>query len=306
MAPTSADMMQPERNLSLLLKSPPGFGKTIAACSLAIDGPVYLAYFDKRQPVELLNFYKKYRPQLLKNIRYEVFSSRNAHDYLNTLMDFVTKGCPYVAVITDSATNLTSAAINWSMGFKHANGSREKNPRNNPLRDSDTPQMVPDFDDYKAETSLVTQALDILTSLPVHNIWTAHPVPSLKVEDSGSGVTVTKVTNIVTYGQKVGAMIPGRFNEIYHFAKRTGFDQAGKYSNRHIVLTDMVGDDFAKTSFNLPREIDITDQLFWEVMKPLYLKAVEEVSTKEETKTESNTLSPEVKSNDTAKYPWMK
>lgn len=254
----------------MLLKGPPGFGKTIAACSLALDGPVYLAYFDKNQPVELLNFYKKHRPEVLNNIDYDIYSSQNAHEYLNKLITFAERGTSYTAIITDSATNLTSAAVNWSLGFRDRKDGAKKDPKN-----KDAMQMIPDFDEYKVETGLVTQALDILTSLPCHNIWTAHPLPTLKMEGSGKSITVSKVSSIVSYGSKVGAMIPGRFNEIYHFAKKV--DWSGEGKNRFIVCTDMIGDDYAKTSFNLPREIDITDQLFWEVMKPLYNAAVEEV-----------------------------
>ena len=42
-----ASSMGVEKYTSLLLKGPFGFGKTIAACSAAVEGPIFLAYWDK-------------------------------------------------------------------------------------------------------------------------------------------------------------------------------------------------------------------------------------------------------------------
>ena len=281
-----ANTIQPDRKLSILLKGSPGFGKTIAAASMAVDGPVYLAYYDKNSPVELVNFFKKHRPELLDRIEYDVYSSSNAHEYVNKLFQFQERGCLYIGIITDSATTLTSAAVNWSLGF------RGKAKKDKDARDRDTPLFIPDFDEYKVETGMVTQILDVLRTLPVHNIWTCHPLPKMNIEQSGTRMVITKSNSIVTYGAKVGAMIPAQFSEVYHFAKESDWSGDGK--NKIYVITDQVGDDFAKTNYNLPRKIDITDKLFWEVMKPLYLG--EEVTNEALIKEEPAT----------PKMPWMK
>jgi hypothetical protein len=252
-----ASSIQPDKNVSMLFKSPPGFGKTIAACSFAIYGPVYLAYFDKRTPIEVLTFFKKHRPELLDLIEYESFSSSNANEYLNRMIQF-TRDCRYVAVITDSVTSLTSAAVNWSMGFRQPGGKKDGKTSN--------PSVVPDFDEYKVETSLVTQALDIAKTLPVFNIWTAHPLPQLRVTGSGSSMSVTSTSSLVSYGNKVGALVPGQFTEIYHF---------GRSMNSRIVWTDMVGDDYAKSSLGLPQQLDITDKLFAEVWRDAVKQSME-------------------------------
>ncbi len=248
----------PDRNVSMLLKGPFGYGKTIAACSAAVEGPIFLAYFDKKQPIELLSFFKKHRPELLDNIEFELYGAHNAHEYLNKLISF-TKDCRYTAVITDSATNLTSAAVNWSLGFRKPGGKKDSINANSPA-------LIPDFDEYKVETSLVTQALDISRSLPCHIIWTCHPLPSLKMEGTGSSMRVSKVNNIVTYGSKVGAIIPGNFSEIYHFLRETDYS-TGSSIIKYKVSTTGIGDDFAKTALDLPSELDITNILFWDVWK---------------------------------------
>jgi len=238
----------------MLLKGTYGFGKTIAAASFAVDGPIYLAYFDKKKPIELVTFFSKHRPDILKNIEYDVYGSQNANEFLNKLIS-LSSDCRYSAVILDSVTNFTSAAVNWSLGF-----------RSSKLKGKD--KIMPDFDEYKVETSLVTQCLDICRSLPCHIIWTAHPVQSIKIEGSGSTIKVTKANPIVTYGSKVAGIIPGNFSEIYHFSKLNEWDQStGKSRVKYIVDTEAVGDDYAKSNLGLKESLDITDRLFYDVWK---------------------------------------
>src|ERR1700682_2050425 len=148
-----ASQITPDDNISFLFKSSPGFVKTLAAASFAVEGPVYLAYFDKKSPIELTTFFTEKRfgslaAKILDNIEYDIYSAHNAHEYLNKIIGF-TKDCRYFAFITDSVTNLTASAVNWSMGFRDPNKGGKKDKLN-----KDAPLMIPDFDEYKVETSL--------------------------------------------------------------------------------------------------------------------------------------------------------
>lgn len=240
---------------SLLLKGPWGHGKTISAASFALGGTIFLSYWDKKGPIELVQFFKKIgRPELLKNIEYEVYGAHNANEYLNKLFA-LSKDCRYFAVINDSVTSMTGAAVNWSLGFRVTD-----------KKASTKDKIMPEFDEYKVETSLVTQALDICTTLPCHVIWTCHPIPSLKMEGSGTSMKVSKVNNIVTYGSKVAGIIPGRFSEIYHFSKLSDWTE-GKSKLKYLVSTEAIGDDYAKSNIGLNAEFDITNRLFYEVWR---------------------------------------
>lgn len=256
-----------DKNISILMKSPWGHGKTIAAASFALDGPVYLAYFDKSKPIELVTYYSKLGEKgrrILNNIEFDIYGAHNANEYLNKVIGFA-KDCRYVAVITDSITNLTAAAVNWSLSFRDDRKNKDKL------------KVIPDFDEYKVETSLVTQALDLFRTMPIYTIWTCHPVPSIKIEGSGSTIKVSKVNPIVTYGSKVAGIVPGSFSEIYHFNKLNTWDaHSGKSSTRYLVSTDAIGDDFAKSNLGLTGDIDITDGLFYEVWKDKVRKMQEE------------------------------
>ncbi len=266
--------MQVGKQVSILMKGPFGFGKTDALASFAAGGEVFLAYFDKKDPIELKYYFTDIikRPELLKNIDYEIYGAHNAHEYLNKLNKLINNN-PYFAIGTDSVTNLTSAAVNWSLGFRNVKDGAKMDDLNSSAR-----RMIPDFDEYKVETGLVTQALDVSRSLKSHIIWTAHPIPSLKIEAGGAagstGIRVSKVNNIVTYGSKVGALVPGNFQEIYHFMKESEWNgKLGRSELKFKVTTESLGDDFAKTAINLPKEFDITNKLFYEVWSELVKEA---------------------------------
>lgn len=254
-------------NTQLLFKGSPGFGKTLAAASFALDGPVYLSYWDKKSPIELVTFFSEKRfgslgKKILDNIEFDIYGSENAAEYLNKLIQ-LTRDCRYTAIINDSITYMTSAAVNWSMNFG-------KDPKaNKKIKD-----IIPDFDEYKVETSLVSQCMDISRKLPCHVIWTAHPIPRTNIDGSGAGMRVTKTNSIVAYGSKVAGLIPGGFTEIYHFSQKSDYTD-GKASKRYIVNIEAIGDEFAKSPLlgDYVKEFDITDKLFYEVWKDLINKS---------------------------------
>ena len=256
-------------NVSILLKAPYKFGKTIAACSMALDGPIWLAYWDKKEPVELLTFFKKSYPELLKNIDYDVYGAHNANQFLNKLID-MNHRCDYFGIVNDSVTQMTSSAVNWSLGFRNPKGARKD--KLNP----EAIATIPDWDEYKVETGLVTQSLDICKNLPCNVIWTCHPLNTIAIDQSSN--KITKGTSIVSYGSKAGSIIPGNFTEIYHLSLDTSWNSdKGKNETKRVVNTRSVGDDFAGTSLGLPPELDITDKLFWQVWKEQVKIAMEKL-----------------------------
>jgi hypothetical protein len=254
-------------NVSFLFKSSPGFGKTLAAASFAVEGPVYLSYWDKKSPIELKTYFTEKRfgslaKTILDNIEYDVYDSSNAGEYLNKIIGFLTD-CRYFAIVNDSITFMTSAAVNWSLNFGKDKKVFKK------LKD-----ILPDWDEYKVETSLVSQCIDLSRKLPCHVIWTAHPLPQTRVEGSGASMRVTKANSIVSYGAKVAGIVPGSFTEIYHFSQQSSWGE-GKSSKKYIVNTEAVGDEYAKSPLlgNYVSEFDITDKLFYKVWKELIDKS---------------------------------
>lgn len=257
--PTADSIKVDDEFYSFLFKGPVGFGKTLAAATFALQGPVELFYFDKKSPIELVKFFRDIikRPDLLKNITWNAYSYANANEYLNRLIE-LKKYCDKFAIISDSLTTMTGSAVNWSLSF---NSAKEVTPKS----------VQPGMDEYKTETSYVVQALDICKSLPCHNIWTAHPLPKLdftQVVDAGGNnkTQITKTNSLVTYGNRVAGLIPGQFAEIYHFGQESVWDaRNGVNRKRYIVYTDAQGDEMAKTALNIESKLDITDNLFYSV-----------------------------------------
>lgn len=256
---------------SFLLKGPYGFGKTLAAASFAIGGPTYLAYWDKKKPVELVTFFKQFGDKgkkILDNLEYDVYSATNANAYLNKVFGFASD-CRYFAFVTDSLTMMTAGVVNWSQGFNDKGKKQELK--------ADNPQLlIPGFDDYKSETSVISHALDVCRTLPCHVIWTAHPLPGIKIEGSGASMKVSKTNSLVTYGSKVAGIVPGQFAEIYHFTQSADYS-GGSSKTKYTVETSAIGDEFAKSALGLPKELDITNRLFYEV----WLEALEVALKKE-------------------------
>lgn len=248
---------------SMLFKGPFGFGKTLAAASFALEGPIYLSYWDKKQPIELLTYFTEERfgekaKRILDNITFDVYSAENPHEYLNKLIDLVSD-CRYTAIVNDSLTFMTASAVNWSLNFGKDKKLHKK------IKD-----VLPDWDEYKVETSLVTQCIDISKKLPCHVIWTAHPIPTTKVEGSGSSMRVSKVNSLVSYGAKVAGIAPGSFTEIYHFSQMSDWSPtAGASGKKFICSLEAIGDEFAKSPLlgNNFKELDFTNKLFYEVWK---------------------------------------
>lgn len=255
------------KNSSFLFKGSPGFGKTLAAASFAVEGPTYISYWDKNSAVELVTFFTDKRfgslgKKILDNIDIEIYGSSNAHEYLNKMIQF-REDCRYFAIINDSLTRMTSCAVNWSLNFGKDTKVKKK------IKD-----ILPDWDEYKVETSLVSQCIDIGITLPCHVIWTAHPLPTTKVEGGVGSMRVTKANSIVSYGSKVAGMVPGSFTEIYHFSQQADFS-GGTASKKYIVHTEAIGDEYAKSPLlaDYVKEFDITDKLFYHVWKDLLNKS---------------------------------
>lgn len=274
-----------DNNISFLFKSSPGFGKTLAAASFAVEGPVFLAYWDKSNPVELATFFTEKRfgslaKKILDNIEYEVYGSDNANMYLNKLIE-LSEDCRYFAIINDSITFMTAGAVNWSMNFGKDPKLKKK------IKD-----VLPDWDEYKVETSIVSQCIDISKKLPCHTIWTAHPLASVSLTGSGSSMNVTRTNSIVSYGSKVASMIPGSFTEIYHFSQQSSYSEAGQ-SKKYIVNTEAIGDEYAKSPLlgDYVKSFDITNRLFYEVWKENMDKA-RNIKPKDVTLTETSVNNP--------------
>jgi hypothetical protein len=236
-----------------MLKADNGAGKTVLAGSF--PGPIKFFMFDGSK----LDVLKLYYPKRT-DIEYDIYGARETKFkdingqpvHIKSLLQFADEftslqdNCPWATVVIDSFTSFSVTCVTFQLDVRsNADGKAALRSKGG--------LVIPDFDEYKGETTLVTQTLDVSKVLPCHVIWTAHPLPKLETSGAGAGMRVTKTSSIAAYGAKTAAMAPGYFNEVWHLEVRFA---AGLRSR--ILHTQTIGDQFAKTALPLPAEIDVT------------------------------------------------
>lgn len=119
---------------------------------------------------------------------------------------------------------------------------------------------VPTIEDYKAEASGFQQLMALLSSIrrfhKIHVIIIAHVVGQRSNNDGNKLTHHSRV--IVTGGDKISAKVSSYAHEAYHFNIQPGAaeDEVGSYT----CLTAHTGNDYARTSLDLPQEIVFNDK----------------------------------------------
>lgn len=270
--------------IMVMLKGDNGSGKTVAAASF--PGPIKFFMFDGSKLDAVKSFYPS-----RADIEYDIYGPREMKlrdsfgnpvhmksliqfaEEFNSLQDY----CPYATIVLDSFTTFSVTCVTFQLDVRQSDKDKRTALSKGGL-------VIPDFDEYKGETTLVTQSLDVSKVLPCHVIWTAHPLPKLETTGSGNSMKVTKSSSIAAYGAKTAAMAPSYFNEVWHLDVRANpTPGAPPWRNLH---TASVGEHFAKTALPLPPVIDITMRpAFREVQKYLeehQIKLSEAIAAKQQ------------------------
>jgi hypothetical protein len=260
-----------DKPTTTLLKGPTGFGKTIAAASY--PEPVYIFDFDGR--VDSVGGY--YTGARHRDIRFDMYGAWNLFQFLDEMNDLLDKATIKVdgevmrpgTIVVDSVTHLSIAAVEYQLGNVKDAARKDKTK----TKKTQGGIVIPDWDEYKGETSVFNEVLGIIKALPkrhgIHTIATAHPTKGTGVSKNAEGKVevYTKVAPIIAIGSKAADITPTAFNEVYHFALRPG-DKLGDRSRR-IVYTEAAGDESAKTTLQLPVVFEWTNELFYDKLMEL-------------------------------------
>lgn len=252
-----------------------GTGKTIAAASF--PEPILILDFDGRvAPVRF--FYPNktdieyWTVGLDGDTRRDVIGFTEFCDKMEKLQD----NCPYETVVVDSYTSYSAVAVLHQMGMRGEDVKKTKGGL-----------PIPDWDEYKGETGVALQILEIAKILPSHFIMTAHPVSAAKTTKQGGSAnevlaSIIKGSSLATYGWKTPSFLPNYFNEMYYFFN----DVSGQMGQevRRKIQTVSVGEIVAKTALPLPAIIDVTNKPLYPVLQAILkdyeikLQAKKEVS----------------------------
>jgi hypothetical protein len=236
-----------------------GSGKTVAIGSM--PGPILIFDFDGRiDPITL--FYpdrtdiEYFTVGLSGKPRGDVIGFLDFCERMERLQD----RCDYGTVAIDSYTMYSTVAVLHQMG----------------IRDEDTLKKtkgglpIPDWDEFKGETGVAVQIMEIAKIIPAHFIMTAHPVSKAATTKQGGSTNETlasmvRTSTLATYGWKTVSILPSYFNEMYYFYTDVN-PQLGQISQRKIQ-TVSAGEIVAKTALPLPATLDVTGKPFWGVMQ---------------------------------------
>lgn len=229
--------------LFFLFKGDVGTRKSTAAASFPL--PQYWVSWDKKMegialPVSRWGIDKT-------KIIYDDYMDWNAP--LKKLKELQIK-CPYKTIIVDSITTGSDAINRQTLKDK---GSEGKGKSIAGIR-------VNSIEDFNAEDSAFKEMIEILKDIQrfhkVHIILIAHVIQ--KEMKSPDGET-RFVRQLVTAGKGVAQKIPAQCSEVYHFNLMSSSfkeDAPKDYG----LFTTHTGDDFARASLPLPRQINFNDE----------------------------------------------
>lgn len=234
-------------DVMFLFKGEPSGGKSIAAASFP---NCYIFDFETR----IRSVANYWLPRGKKDIEYDTYGPKDFAKF-DTKMDTLLASCKYETVILDTLTSLSDLILFHVLNLKGAD------PKIKGKKIAGI--SVNSIEDYGAESSMLTELMMFMRQIKAkYKILVAHVVKTEKNDIQNNQTVVTR--SLLTAGKKVAAKLPGYFDEIYHFQQRPDFSMKPEF----MAITMNSGDDFARTSINLPKEIKFTNGNFYEIIKP--------------------------------------
>lgn len=164
--------------------------------------------------------------------------------------------CPFRTIIVDSITSLGDNMNRETRKSKQATGEGGKKIGT---------IQVNGLEEYNAEAVAFQEMIALLKDIhkfhKVNVILIAHVVGQRKTDDSNKLTHHSRV--IITGGDKISGKIASYMTEVYHFNVKQDFDvDSGK--GKFGLFTQHTGNDYARTSLPLPREIEFNDDPLYE------------------------------------------
>lgn len=247
-----------------ILKGEHGTGKSIAAASYATLGPTYVFDFEDRMR-SVAGYYRRIgRTDIIDNIEFDTYYSfTKVRKKLESLHGAGGKGLKNV--VWDSLTSFTGRVLSNTKQTKadDAKGSGQT------VGKTIGEFRVNSMEDFNAETAAVMEFVVehamIFKAMKVNFILTAHVIKVSENNDEGKSHFARY---LMTGGKKAAQVIPGYYDEVYHFNMKP--DISPSKPMHYTAMTRHSGLDTAKTSLDLPSEIDFTGKSFYDEVKKLY------------------------------------
>jgi hypothetical protein len=263
-----------------MLKGEPGTRKSTSA--LSYPKPQYWVSTD--QKMEALQ-----RPMRNWGIRDEdiTFDDYTDWDRPKAKLESFQVNCPFKCVIVDS---ITSIADNINRQTKKAKASEGGGKKIGGISTNS-------IEDYNAEASAFQDFIAILKDINKYHkipvIIIAHVVGQRQQDPNNKLTHHSRV--IITGGDKISGKIAAYCTEVYHFNIKANFeaDKEGEYA----LFTTHTGNDYARTSLPLPREITFNSD-------PLYEKWILPAINKQKTEKPVERIQPQTPTQTTQPSPF--
>lgn len=250
------DSISLENGLFSLFKGEPGLRKS--TCALSYPMPQYWISTDQKMEALV-------RPSRLWNLDTKQidYDDYNNWDKPRKFLEGLQVNCKYKTIIIDSITSIGDCMTSQV----------KKEKKDDKKGKSLGGIIVSGFDEFNAEAAafqdLIALTKDIHKYHKINIIMIAHVIAARKDND------VNKLTHhsrtIVTGGEKISAKIASYMTEVYHFNIGTSFDADAE--GNYELLTVHTGNDYARTSLDLPRKIQFNDkQLYKDWIAPSIAK----------------------------------
>jgi len=238
-----------------LFKGEPGTWKSSAA--VTYPGPQYWFSFDgKMNALHIPMLKHGIDPN---SIEFDDFDSwTEAKKVLEPMTYGVPGGLKYKTIVLDSVTSCADYMLREVILNK--TGATKKSGADAGKRVGGF--AVNEMEDFNAESAGLTELIALTKKVhkfhKIDVILIAHVIRTDQKDQSGK---VQVARQLVTAGKKPAAKIPAYCDETYHFGLRTSIDPTA--GGEFVILTQNNGDDFARTSLPLNREIKINDVNFY-------------------------------------------
>jgi hypothetical protein len=238
-----------------MIKGESGSGKSIQANSFP---EVYNFDFDHRlQAVK--RFFAKRDPD--KKIHGRSFQIDEYPAAYQILEGWAERGkCPYQTINFDTSTTIIDAILYYVNYAKGQTTSKAKGAEG----DSGFGMALklgilslPPLDDFRW---LIKGFTDLLAL--ARQIENTHVILCCHIQQVTEKKGKTSVSRSVLANQGLAQKLPVSFDEIYHMDVETGLVPTAP--TKRIIVTEHSGEDFARTSLNLPPRIDVTDKLLYQ------------------------------------------
>lgn len=237
--------------LFTMLKGEPGTRKS--TCALSYPTPQYWISTD--QKMNALKLPSKKWGIKPTDINYDDYTDwSKPKDKLEKFQ----LNCPFKTIIVDSITSIADNMNRETRKFKQSNPSDGAGKKIGNIQ-------VNGLEEYNAEAIAFQEMIAILKDIhnfhKVNIILIAHVVGQRKNDDANKLTHHSRV--IITGGDKIAGKISSYMGEVYHFNVKTDFNVdsgEGKYA----LFTQHTGNDYARTSLPLQREIEFNNDPLYE------------------------------------------